>query len=750
MMIAKTDAPYSVLKKFWDPYEVITFGSPKAIEGKFVDKNQGNQPEDITDHYLESFVDSLREIRSYFFNLHDKILRKDTRGWTDEKLEKYGFVEKIIWSEVTETRISFDPVNRRISLDWIMIRPCAEGNKLYAITMYWMAKICAIYKDIDFQIHDCLEVNRGILRKYEFHEQKYFYKEWERDIYDFIYTNTQCKKLKLETWKLEDKIRECDVMNNIMILRQEKFRSPKEMNDWEYVQKMFYDNDHLVEDYMKHMFAAEHNLEIGSRQFNIKYAEEEFDFKKKIQKAMRLRLSRERYEHYKRRPQQKLAKLNASRSISSSPTANIDLTDTSPHEKEDKETDEQDIVEDQDEIEEDDEITNIILASGQRLQSRIYLVEWKISKDQTWEKRDFFDLNEHRKELRENYDLKIKKGNTKLVNRRSIPTALPGDDDDQQYQEIEKILAAYGNQTRGNPNNRHQRRYLVKWKNDDVTTWEPKEIFNRSEHLQKMREDYDRLLSTRQRRLIGINEITPLRPRGVGSLPGIDYEFNSLPRKTIEHSDEIQNDDVHASTSIEHKPEKNKSSYWLNPMSFIDFITGRHSMSGNSARQSPESVTVISSPSSNESPTPLDDPIIIFREEGRRKNPPRFIYDGIETQKKGFKSIQDSSYLPSSEHRRVRQKIIPNEFPNVQGTMPVKSVDALQSAKQSVSDIKKVMESTSKLSGSSDDDTSDAWSSDRPLYESDASGHDSPMPRPEKKTDPPPKRPLRRPRKNPV
>jgi hypothetical protein len=70
-------------------------------------------------------------------------------------------------------------------------------------------------------------------------------------------------------------------------------------------------------------------------------------------------------------------------------------------------------------------------------------------------------------------------------------------------------------------------------------------------------------------------------------------------------------------------------------------------------------------------------------------------------------------------------------------------------AMKSVSDIKKIMKSTSKLSGSSDDNASDAWSSNGPLHESDASEHDSPMPRSGmsvKKTN----LPTKRPRKIPV
>jgi hypothetical protein len=494
-MLARTDAPYSAIKEYWDPRELYAFVSPENVEKMFVEPERGGQEEDISQHYLHSFILSLLAINRHFQIALPRIPSAKIK-WTKTKLKEYGFEEIRFWSEVTEIRVSFEPEKSRISLNWVMIRPCAEGNGLYAIILFWMAKICSQFDNIDLVVSDCLEVNQNIMRKYNFHEERIPSKFFRRKEINYILTNVECKQLMPLHMNIQDKIISYDATSNLLELNNGIFPSATELNDWEFVQNKFLNNANALEDYIRHRFAVRHRVKVNTEKFNQLY---------EIHK-----------EHFREEEMQKIArKINQAR----------------PAKKDQQEH-------------EDDEISEILQATGKTLKTRKYLVSWNLSDKQTWESRSFFEENVHRKTLRDRYDEQIRNNIVPLVPRH-YKVAPINETHSEKFYEVEEIVAAYGIQIRGKKSDRSTRRYLTKWVGYDEMTWEFADTFDVSPALIKLRRKYDNLLFQGKRRLIRNREVNLLRDNGIQCREGVDYKALSIISDHKDDAGDMSLNEIH-------------------------------------------------------------------------------------------------------------------------------------------------------------------------------------------------------------
>jgi hypothetical protein len=536
-MLAKTDAPYSVIKVFWDPIEKYAFKSPAYVEKMFVDPGRGAQDDDISAKYLESFERSLQSIRIYLSNLNRRMPHK-MMAWTEDELNEYKFNTECFWSEITEIRVSFKPQTKQISLDWILVRPCAEGHKFYSVILLWMAKICSLYTDINFVVSDCLEVNRHIMKRMDFLEEVKKSEKYPRLEYNYILSNFKCKQLRAEHFQLENKLDILDIKRNIIRLKRQAFPSERQLNDWSYVQGKFLNNRKALKHYMMQRFAAKKRLDVTSDTFREQYEKEGEEFEKKIMLYIeeKLKKSEDNYRTKIEKKQKSKTQFHSSTHHEMAPEIDLDASESpvlkrhQTLESTDFEPQKTKRRKNAELSESRDEIQSIVMASGKIQTKRLYRVKWQNNSNETWENREFFEENSIRRNMRDEYDKLIEEGKGQLVPKRLV-TILSEDQNDVLY-EIERIVAAFGNFVSGQNSQLNKRKYLVKWIGYDVPTWEPREIFD-TPGLKRLLDNYDNLIFTGQRRPILHDEVILLKHNNIKSKDGVDYEALSMdtPKK---------------------------------------------------------------------------------------------------------------------------------------------------------------------------------------------------------------------------
>ncbi len=65
----------------------------------------------------------------------------------------------------------------------------------------------------------------------------------------------------------------------------------------------------------------------------------------------------------------------------------------------------------------EEDIQSIVQAAGHVLNGRLYAVRWPNQSDETWENREFFDTNEYRRGMRDEYDRLIREGRVQLKSK---------------------------------------------------------------------------------------------------------------------------------------------------------------------------------------------------------------------------------------------------------------------------------------------------------------------------------------------
>jgi hypothetical protein len=233
-MIHHTNAPYPLLKIFFDPREKQTFVSPKRMEEDFfpghVDSKtkkivNSGLTEDIPVNYLDRFSDFLQVIC-------ERIETLVIEQIPEQEIPMIELYSDILYVE-------FKILNDNILLNWVAVRQCAEGRGFYNVLLYWMIHCICQYNGLGLEIKDCLDANLKILREKRFDiVSKQHEKHRNVTQYNAIATHDLCLLLNnLDIWKLRDKIH---IDGKKITLIPEHYPSAAELNDWDKVQERFF------------------------------------------------------------------------------------------------------------------------------------------------------------------------------------------------------------------------------------------------------------------------------------------------------------------------------------------------------------------------------------------------------------------------------------------------------------------------------------------------------------------------------
>jgi len=251
--IHHTDAPYPWIKTFFDARERQTFVSPQRMEEDFFPGHRDTTTkqivnsgltENIPDNYLDRFSDFLTKIDEKI----DFLVREQRRVGN----RNYEHPMVSLYSDVVYVEFTFKGGN--ILLNWISVRPCAEGSGFYNVVLYWMIHCICKHEGLGLEIKDCLDANVKILEKKNFTIVSTPHDRHGGVIqHNAVASHDRCLAMNnVDFWNLRNKIREFE--NSIMLI-PEQYPTATQMNDWGWVQNKFFNSkfykSQIENEYMK-------------------------------------------------------------------------------------------------------------------------------------------------------------------------------------------------------------------------------------------------------------------------------------------------------------------------------------------------------------------------------------------------------------------------------------------------------------------------------------------------------------------
>ena len=297
--IYHTDAPYPLIKTFFDPREKQTFVSPKKMEEDFFPGHIDPTTKQLISSGLTEYIPADYLDR---FSLFLQIIRKNI----DSLVKKQNSDMIELYCDIMY--VEFKILKNNIILNWVAVRPCAEGRGFYSVLLYWMIHCICRHRGLRLEIKDCLDTNLKILREKQF-DIVSIQHELHEDViqYNAIATYHLCLQLNdTDTWKLSDKIR---VDGENITLNPDQYPSAAELNDWDKLQERFFTSPHfkaqLENDYMRNKRYSKATSKRG----------ESIQMDSRMEETYKARFLETQIDKYRRELENKLRKIKSLDSI---------------------------------------------------------------------------------------------------------------------------------------------------------------------------------------------------------------------------------------------------------------------------------------------------------------------------------------------------------------------------------------------------------------------------------------------------
>ena len=192
--------------------QLSVFGPPSAVETKFekmVETNGEKFGKDIPENFLESFQEELNALSRWIY-----VNRRN-----DSSLSRHELRTFLVQCIFTYTK-------RTICLDWIQVRPCAEGLGILKVILFWISQNCTNSQSLSV----CTPLSRTAPQLLKISEN------FKKQGTYWVLSNPADAD-----FKIAKKVR---IDNDVIVLLKEQWPTASTLNSQEMVNKRFKAKEH--------------------------------------------------------------------------------------------------------------------------------------------------------------------------------------------------------------------------------------------------------------------------------------------------------------------------------------------------------------------------------------------------------------------------------------------------------------------------------------------------------------------------